>query len=82
MLDQIADMEADMMDEDVRYAANEAEERVLTEDELAHQLYGVDNDIEVSIDAPENEELNDLNNSKNENEEYDVVDNSKNKNEE
>ena len=47
-----------MMDEDVRYAANEAEERVLTEDELAHQLYGVDNDIEVSIDAPENEELN------------------------
>ena len=59
LLDQIADMEADMMDEDVRYAANEAEERVLTEDELAHQLYGVDNDIEVSIAALENEELND-----------------------
>ena len=32
---------------------NEAEEDVLTEDELAHQLYGVDNDIEVSIPAPE-----------------------------
>jgi len=59
LLDQIADMEAHMMDEDVRYAANEAEERVLTEDELAHQLYGVDNDIEVSIAALENEELND-----------------------
>ena len=58
LLDQIADMEADMMDEDIRYAANEAEETILTEDELAHQLYGVDNDIEVSIVAPENEELN------------------------
>jgi sRNA-binding carbon storage regulator CsrA len=58
LLDQIADMEADMMDEDIRYAANEAEETILTEDELAHQLYGVDNDIEVSIAAPENEELN------------------------
>jgi hypothetical protein len=62
LLDQIAvmeaDMEADMIDEDIRYAANEAEERVLTEHELAHQLYGVDNDIEVSIVAPENEELN------------------------
>ena len=57
LLDQIADMEADMMDEDIRYAANEAEETILTEDELAHQLYGVDNDIEVSIAAPENEEL-------------------------
>jgi hypothetical protein len=52
-------MEADMIDEDVRYTANEAEERVLTEHELAHQLYGVDNDIEVSIAALENEELND-----------------------
>jgi len=62
LLDQIAameaDMEADMIDEDIRYAANEAEERVLTEHELAHQLYGVDNDIEVSIVAPENKELN------------------------
>jgi hypothetical protein len=28
---------------------NEDEENVLTEDELVHQLYGVDNDIEVSI---------------------------------
>lgn len=51
-------MEADMMDEDIKYAANEVEETILTEDELAHQLYGVDNDIEVSIAAPENEELN------------------------
>jgi hypothetical protein len=59
LLDQIADMEADMMDENIRYTANEAEERVLTEHELAHQLYGVDNDIEVSIAALENEELND-----------------------
>jgi hypothetical protein len=58
LLDQIADMEADIIDEDIRYAANDEEERVLTEDELAHQLYGVDNDIEVSIAAPENEELN------------------------
>jgi len=74
LLDQIADLEADQMDEDVRYAAAEqadnevvqegsdfdidlhqSEEIVLTEDELAHQLYGVDNDIEVSIAAPENE---------------------------
>ena len=86
LLDQIADLEADQMDEDVRYAenddtstevtdnqvvqedviyavdlhrseevivdANEAEENVLTEDELAHELYGVDNDIEVSIPGP------------------------------
>ena len=58
LLDQIADMEADMMDEDIRYAANEIEETILTEHELAHQLYGVDNDIEVSIPAPENKELN------------------------
>jgi hypothetical protein len=74
LLDQIADLEADQIDEDVRYAAAEqadnevvqeevendvvlhqSEEIVLTEDELAHQLYGVDNDIEVSIAAPENE---------------------------
>jgi len=34
---------------------HQSEEIVLTEDELAHQLYGVDNDIEVSIAAPENE---------------------------
>jgi hypothetical protein len=54
-----ANQEADQIDEDIRYAANEAEERVLTEDELAHQLYGVDNDIEVSIAAVETEELSD-----------------------
>jgi len=54
-----ANQEADQIDEDIRYAANEAEERVLTEDELVHQLYGVDNDIEVSISAVETEELSD-----------------------
>ncbi len=36
----------------------EVEENVLTEDELAHQLYGVDNDIEVSL--PVSEEVIDL----------------------
>ncbi len=36
----------------------EAEENVLTEDELAHELYGVDNDIEVSL--PVLEEVIDL----------------------
>jgi hypothetical protein len=41
LLDQIADMEADMMDEDIRYAANEAEETVLNEEE---EIY---NEIEV-----------------------------------
>jgi len=84
LLDQIADLEADQMDEDVRYAAAEqadnevvqeeviyaedlhqsneiildiieAEKNVLTEDELAHQLYGVDNDIEVSFHPAEQE---------------------------
>jgi hypothetical protein len=94
ILDQIADLEADQIDEDVRYAAAElpdnqvvqngsdfdidlhqseeiildaieAKEDVLTEDELAHQLYGVDNDIEVSIpsvdlDAEEDEDWNQL----------------------
>jgi len=53
ILDQIADLEADQMDEDVRYAA--AEEDVLTEAELAHELYGVNNDIEVSIHPAEKE---------------------------
>jgi hypothetical protein len=84
LLHQLADMEADQMDEDVRYAeaelsdnqvvqngsdfdidlhqseeiildTNEAEKNVLTEDELAHQLYGVDNDIEVSFHPAEQE---------------------------
>jgi hypothetical protein len=32
-----------------------AEKNVLTEDELAHQLYGVDNDIEVSFHPAEQE---------------------------
>lgn len=35
--------------------SNEVVEEVLTEDELAHQLYGVDNDIEVSIHPAEQE---------------------------
>jgi hypothetical protein len=39
--------------EEILETLDEAEEDVLTEDELAHQLYGVDNDIEVSIPAPE-----------------------------
>jgi hypothetical protein len=34
---------------------DEAEEYVLTEDELAHELYGVDNDIEVSFHPAEQE---------------------------
>lgn len=53
-LNQIADLEADQIDENVKYTA--AEETVLTEDELAHELYGVDNDIEVSI-SPEVSEI-------------------------
>jgi hypothetical protein len=50
LLDQIADMEADMMDEDIRYAANEAEETVLNEEE---EIY---NEIEVEelfLEQPE-----------------------------
>jgi hypothetical protein len=39
--------------EEILGTLDEAEEDALTEDELAHQLYGVDNDIEVSIPAPE-----------------------------
>ena len=38
--------------EEIIEDTNEAEEDVLTEDELAHELYGVDNDIEVSIPGP------------------------------
>ena len=38
--------------EEITEDTNKAEEDVLTEDELAHQLYGVDNDIEVSIPGP------------------------------
>jgi len=38
--------------EEILGTLDEAEEDVLTEDELAHQLYGVDNDIEVSIPGP------------------------------
>jgi len=38
--------------EEIIEDTNEAEENVLTEDELAHELYGVDNDIEVSIPGP------------------------------
>jgi len=50
ILDQIADLEADQIDEDIRYAANE--------DQLAHELYGVDNNIEVSLPVLEIDDLN------------------------
>lgn len=43
-----ADIEADILDEDIRYAANE--------DDVVAELYGVDNDIEVSY-SPVIEEL-------------------------
>lgn len=66
ILDQIAEIESleEVVQEEVISAevlhqseeiiedTNEAEENVLTEDELAHELYGVDNDIEVSIPGP------------------------------
>ena len=66
ILDQIAEIEnseevvqddpemleiAHQVDE-ILETLDEAEEDVLTEDELAHELYGVDNDIEVSIPGP------------------------------
>jgi hypothetical protein len=50
LLDQIADMEADMMDEDIRYAANEAEETVLTEEEEIYNEIQVE---ELSLEQPE-----------------------------
>ena len=50
LLDQIADMEADMMDEDVRYAANEAEETVLNEEEEIYNEIQVE---ELSLEQPE-----------------------------
>ena len=50
LLDQIADMEADMMDEDVRYAANEAEETVLNEEEEIYNEIEVE---ELTIEQPE-----------------------------
>ena len=40
----MANLEADQIDEDIRYAANE--------DDVVAELYGVDNDIEVSIPCP------------------------------
>ena len=51
--------------EEIILDTNKAKEDVLTEDELAHQLYSVDNDIEVSIpsvdlDAEEDEDWNQL----------------------
>ena len=62
LLDAIAEAEAELSDNQVVQQdpemleiVHQSEEIVLTEDELAHQLYGVDNDIEVSIAAPENE---------------------------
>jgi hypothetical protein len=66
ILDQIAEIEnseevvqddpemleiAHQVDE-ILETLDEAEEYILTERELAHELYGVDNDIEVSIPAP------------------------------
>ena len=50
LLDQIADMEADMMDEDIRYAANEAEETILTEEEEIHHEIEVE---ELALEQPE-----------------------------
>ena len=54
LLDQIAameaDMEADMMDEDIRYAANEAEETVLNEEEEIYDEIEVE---ELSLEQPE-----------------------------
>ena len=50
LLDQIADMEADMMDEDIRYAANEAEEIVLNEEEEIYNEIEVE---ELTLQQPE-----------------------------
>ena len=50
LLDQIADMEADMMDEDIRYAANEAEETVLNEEEEIYNEIEVE---ELTLQQPE-----------------------------
>ena len=50
LLDQIADMEADMMDEDIRYAANEAEKTVLNEEEEIYDEIEVE---ELSLEQPE-----------------------------
>ena len=50
LLDQIADMEADMMDEDIRYAANEVEETVLNEEEEIYNEIQVE---ELSLEQPE-----------------------------
>ena len=50
LLDQIADMEADMMDEDIRYAANEAEETVLNEEEEIYNEIEVE---ELTLEQPE-----------------------------
>ena len=49
LLDQIADMEADMMDEDIRYAANEAEETVLNDEEEIYDEIEVE---ELTIEQP------------------------------
>ena len=50
LLDQIADMEADMMDEDIRYAANEAEETVLNDEEEIYDEIEIE---ELTIEQPE-----------------------------
>lgn len=51
-----ADLEADQIDEDERYAANE-ELSIADEDDVVHDLYGVDNDIEVSLPPAEIHDL-------------------------
>jgi hypothetical protein len=50
LLDQIADMEADIMDEDIRYAANEAEETVLNDEEEIYNEIEVE---ELTLQQPE-----------------------------
>ena len=52
---QVADNQVVQEEVEIEPVVHQSEEIVLTEDELAHQLYGVDNDIEVSIATPENE---------------------------
>jgi hypothetical protein len=52
---EVADTQAVQEEVEIEPVVHQSKEIVLTEDELAHQLYGVDNDIEVSIAAPENE---------------------------
>jgi hypothetical protein len=55
-----SDFDIDLHQEDeIILDTNEVKKNVLTEDELAHQLYGVDNDIEVSIQSVDLDEEED-----------------------